>query len=270
MIYANTQPQLLPNITNGLIFYLDYQNILCADVSVKNDLVTFLRNRNSNHIVNRAGNFIDVGGQPRFLNFGDSLDEHFSGTDKKLTILCWARHRNTGANDGANNNLGSHLVSKSSDSILGENQRQFSLGFRTLTGTLKLDIVVFSSLTVTPSPNLRFVQSTQDFNFNEWYFLGVTLDMADSSGNGYNRFNLYSNGVSIAKTNRTDLEQGTTSNVIQNGTAPLSIGGIVSSNGVNSYSWFQGDIGKTYIYNRVLNQSEIDQLFQTDRTIYGV
>lgn len=89
------------------------------------------------------------------------------------------------------------------------------------------------------------------YNNNTWYYVMGTRD----DSNWY----LYVNGTQVATKADTYTGSVVNSQEVWIGRSAFTMG----------YQWV-GDIGQTFIYNRVLTESEVTQNFNATRSIYGV
>lgn len=241
-----------PNATSsGLVLHLDSLNTR----SYPGSGTTWfdLSGNNNNGTLTNGPTFVSNGfnfdGIDDFINCGDILDSVFVGASAKFTIMSWIYLTSTG---------NCAIVGKNADSSFLENQRQLVFRCR----NQSVEFVWFGDLVAT---GFRVPSSIPTVPLNTWTHVAVMFDAAIATADA--KASLFINGVSVPY---TIAFSGGTPVSIQNGTAPLSIGAMVSVSGSSSVSPFSGLINDTRIYQNILTQIEIQQLFQAHRGRFGV
>lgn len=197
-------------------------------------------------VAGKLGQALRFDGVNDYVSIGDKLDSVFSGANAKFSINFWIK-------PGTPSQTSNFILGKTADGSCSENQRQFLLRLFTLS---KIEFFWRGSLDSTAAYR-GYLGSTAITNTSRWYNVVVTYDGTLSLDN---RVSIYVNGV--ADSVSVDLTSGTPS-YIQDGTAYLGIGGLLSSSGAicSPTTLFKGAIDDVRIYNRVLSISEIKQLY---------
>lgn len=238
--------------SNGLVLCLDSRNPRSYPGS---GTTWFDISGNNNHGTLTNGpvftsNGFSFDGTNDFVNFGDILDSVFVGSSAKFTLSAWINVLSTTAT--------MCIFGKIADSSFLEDQRQilFYLNNRFLTA------LWYGALN---SASYVQLQCPVLIPLNTWTYVAMNFDATIVNSN--QKCNLFINGNLV---NYNILLSQSSPSSIPNGTAPLAIGASVSTNGLSSTYLFNGSINDSRIYNRVLSNTEIQQLFQAQRGRYGV
>ena len=174
-----------------------------------------------------------------YVNFGDI---NVLDTPGYFTVLLWFK-RNTDRNDATNHGTDNVLIAQSSD---GSNDN-FEIG----TDGSNIEIYIDSSgFDGSRSYNAGILNSV-------WYHLALTYDKDNS-----NEAKLYLNGNLITQWS----DWG--GNLDSSGSSPLTAG-IARPDKSNPWGDFDGIIDETRIYNRALDQTEIQESMNSNYPVTG-
>ncbi len=179
-----------------------------------------------------------------FFDAGDNYDPLIIGNSALFTISFWMWMEY--------DSITGVLLAKYGNTQCGQDHREF---FITMQPNNKLRLRFYGTLNNSTNHQVEFNDTSRLFQDSTWYHIVFAYDLANSD------FKLFVNCLqdSIVK---TTLGLGLT-NGMQNGAAHVGIGGALSTTGSlcspNS-QLFTGKIDDIRIYNRILNQLEIDSL----------
>ena len=250
-------------VTDGLVLALDAGNTKSYP-GIGTDWFDLSGNGNDGTLTNGpgySGDAIQFDGSDEAVILGDILDDVTCGPDKKFSISVWAKYNSLSlVNNGT-------LITKSGDSNLSENQRQYIFLVRNPSnafGSQQLEFVAYFDLGVSSYTGYRTVGAT--IETGKWYNFVISYDGSiDNAG----RYSLFIDGVSYPIT--ISFTVGGSLGDIQNGNARLAIGAQVGENVSNSpISVIDGKIANVSIYNRTLSASEVKQNFNALRGRFGI
>ena len=212
-------------------------------------------NNNATLTSDRFGNVnaaYDFTGGDKYINYGNVMNQTFAGIGNTFTISLWIKPSTA----DMSNNI---IMAKVSDSGCNENERQFVLR---LFDNQNLSFTYYSELTNGNAGRVNTTSSLTDTN--QWYHIVVTYNGNVNSNDGQDRVNLYVN----CDQRETVLEtaSGILGN-IQPGNAAMGVGNYLNISGTScqAFTAFEGIIDDIRIYNRLINEAEINALC-TDET----
>ena len=176
--------------------------------------------------------------------FGDSLDSVFAGPDEQFSFDFWA-------------NIGEPhvgtLVSKIGDTSGAENERQFQVLVRS-DGSLDVGIHFARG----PQSRNRSFRAATRLEVGVWYHIGIVYDGSLDTNDGQDRVKIYLDGA-----DSTTFRGGTGDlGEIKDGSASLALGAAVASDLSSVLTGFRGRIDEFEIFDRVLTESEVRQIFE--------
>lgn len=189
-----------------------------------------------------------------FVTFGDTGDNLFSGPKSMFSITMWIKP--------LKNHTYGQVFGKTADSSCPENQRQTSLQIHsTANGN---NFPRFGYQTLSGSQSVGLLSDVQ-LPTDTWSHLAITYDGSiNSSKEG--RVNIYVDGQ--ISTITVDGGKGSFPFDIQNGTAHLSLGDLVDSNGqrckLKTDNAFNGEIDEFVIWEGILTNVEINNVRQNN------
>ncbi|MFC1504379.1 LamG-like jellyroll fold domain-containing protein, partial [Spirochaetota bacterium] len=180
-------------------------------------------------------------GNDDFITYGEQYEGTFAGSDKKFTIAAWINVSST------NNHI---ILGKLSDSLLGEDQRQFTF-------SIAYKEPKFSWYSAPIATIYRVIAASNEIQTNMWYHVTVTYDGTVMTGNGIDRINLFTDAVASGK--YMVVQNGALSDIC-NASAPIAVGAAVNVAETQAEYEFDGLIDEVRVYNYILNQQEIEVL----------
>lgn len=184
-----------------------------------------------------------------YINCGNILDGVFAGANKKFTISVWVKPAGPCGNR--------MIIAKHAETGgCGVNERQFFIR----ENNDQINVEYFGDNAGTMG---RFVcGNTSLTNFNKWYHVVVTYDGTINTNDGLDRVQIYIDDKQET-TYFCRAQVGAWSFPIATGSAMMGIGNYLSSSGnpCGTFARYNGAIDDIRIYNRVLSNEEIKQLY---------
>lgn len=244
-LYAEPNP-----IQNGLVSKYTFNDMTVKD-EVNNILPTAV---GTSYATDRFGNpnkALSVISGTTHVNFFDSYDWFSTGANGKLSYSFWINFTNL-------NNAYQIILGKSSDAGCSMNERQILLR---VNASNKLEISTYSSKT---AGNYVLLEANTIMSSTQWYHVVMTYDNT-ISGNG--KYNIYLDNTLQTLTQVSTSGSGIGSGMLD-GASPLTLGGYLKPDG--SFCQNIQRLGATfddfYIYNKVLNATEVGDLFNEINT----
>lgn len=218
--------------TSGLVFYLPF-DADANDISPNGLTGSYI----GDAVV--SGGVADFDGDGDAINYGDNLDDVFSGVGAMWTIAAWTNHDVL--------NTRHVLIGKREDPT---NNRQFFVEKR---DNNKIRVVVSGILNNGNSYTLY--EGSTVLTAGSWYHIAVSWDQSLTYPN---RVKIYVNGD--AET--VSVTQGPSSvTSIPDGAAPLAIGGLVRTSNLFYALPMDGKIDDVLVYDRVFSAAEITAIY---------
>lgn len=194
----------------------------------------------------KTGDAVSLNGTTQYVTCGHILDGVFTGASAKFTITAWVYASSVAA---TSNNT---ITTKSADSGCSENNRQFVFRFY----ESRLNFLWFGSLI---GASFRGLSGDTAIQPGVWYLTTVRFDATVSDPNA--KFDLSVNGIPQTLSLLFSLGSPTD---IKDGAAHLGIGKALNSTGApcGGLGYFSGSIDEVRIYNRLLADGEIKELYK--------
>lgn len=187
------------------------------------------------------------------ISLGNILNSVFAGIGNTFTISLWIQ----ASRSTMSNNV---ILGKLSDTGCGENERQFV--FR-LFDNQNLSFTYYSANTIGNARRVKTLLSLDDTS--KWYHVVVMYDGNTNENDGADRVRLFVD----CEEQETELETATgVLGNIQEGKAQMGIGNYLNIAGMpclNTTS-FDGKIDDIRIYNRLVNEEELEVLCSPFKT----
>jgi len=198
-----------------------------------------------------AGQAVSLDGIDDYIDFGDVLDEIFSGEDKKLSITVWLKSGST------NNRV---ILAKAGDTACNpdDNQREFYLS---LIGANNSPQFAYTTLASASSGHAHEL-SNATTPLNEWFFMAITYDgTIDTSSS--DRVSIYVNDQSSIITSQSVANFPFS---MMDGNAHMSLGISADSSGnpcdQKGNTYFEGLFDELTIWNDSLSNTEVELVRQ--------
>jgi hypothetical protein len=242
-----TAPIIAQVPTNGLVDYYPFSGN-ANDASGNNYNGT---NHGATLVNDRFGNphsaysFVTGG----YIDCNNILDGTFAGPGKKFSISFWVKPDDT--------NLNNTILAKHADAACGEDEREFLI--RELNNQINFEYYGDNYGTIG-----RFICGSATLTtYSKWYHVVVTYDGTINTNNGTDRVSIY---VDDAPQTISTCRQGIGSFPfdIINGASHIGIGNYLTGAGVqcDEIRRYKGAIDDIRIYNRIVSDAEVDQLYQ--------
>lgn len=202
------------------------------------------------HSVPNGAYYFD--GQDDVLSFGDILDTTFTGVGKQFSISFWL-NQDVGTGPLGDSRI---LMAKYAYSGCSEAERTMYIS---MDGP---DIGIFYT-SDNSLANYRIVATTQAplSNQGAWHHVVMNYDGTQNGNNGADRIEFYVDNV--VRVDQVVNQGGSVPTELNDSQAALGLGGFLSSagQGCGPFDYFTGSLDDVRIYNRLLSQAEVTELF---------
>ena len=187
----------------------------------------------------KIGNAFNFNGTTSYVELGDVMDV---GTSS-WTYSFWFN--------------ASQLTSGNYYTLFAKSLASNSIG--RIWGVMNGNKLEFSFATAALYPSVIIAQSISTFNINTWYHVVCVLDRSD-------KLKMYINGsLESVNTSQSDVSNNLIplSSVNYNNNQPFRIGSYTAADNTTPFALFNGSIDAFNVWNRVLTQSEITELYNS-------